>query len=87
MITVPQELYRYLATPGIEVAALVFASDDVACASWHYIADENVPNLPHTNEVIGAYYTAGARIHLFSYLARLKQMALYCDRFYYLHTT
>jgi hypothetical protein len=38
-----------------------------------------VPNLPHTNEVIGAYFTAGARIHLYSYLARLKQIALYCD--------
>jgi hypothetical protein len=32
MITGPQELYRLLATPGIEVAAMVFASDDVGCA-------------------------------------------------------
>ena len=30
----PQELYRLLATPGIEVAALMFASDDVVWASW-----------------------------------------------------
>jgi hypothetical protein len=29
IITDPQELYRLLATPGIEVAAMVFASDYV----------------------------------------------------------
>jgi hypothetical protein len=79
MITDTQKLYRFLATPGIEVAALVFASDEVVCAFWRYIADENLPNHPHTNEVIGAYVTARARILLYSYLARLKQMALYCD--------
>jgi hypothetical protein len=79
MITDPKELYRFLATPGIEVAALVFASDEVVCASWRFIADEKVPNLPHTNEVIGAYVNAGPRILLYSYLARLKKMALYCD--------
>jgi hypothetical protein len=80
MITEPQELYRFLATPGIEVAALVFASDDFVCASWRYIAEEKVPNLNHTNEVIGAYVTAGARIHLYKYLDRLQQRVLYCDR-------
>jgi hypothetical protein len=79
MITDLQELYRFLATPGIEVAALVFASDEVVCASWRYIADEKVPNVPLTKEVIGAYVTAGAKIHCNSYLAKLKQMALYCD--------
>jgi hypothetical protein len=46
MITDPQKLYRYLATPGIEVAALVFAIDEVVCSSLRYIADEKVPNLP-----------------------------------------
>jgi hypothetical protein len=59
--------------------ALVFASDEVVCASWRYIADEKVTNLPHTNEVIRSYVTAGTRIHLYSYLVRLKKMALYCD--------
>jgi hypothetical protein len=49
MITDPQELYRFLAMPGIELAALVFASDDVVCASWGYTAEEKVPNLRHTN--------------------------------------
>jgi hypothetical protein len=79
MITDPQELYRFLATSGIEVAALVFASDDVFCASWRYIAEEKVPILRHTNEVIGSYVTAGTRIHLYKYLDRLQQRALYCD--------
>jgi hypothetical protein len=57
----------------------VFASDDVVCASWRYKAEEKVPNLRHTNEVIGAYVTAGARIHLYKYLDRLQERALYCD--------
>ena len=35
--------------------------------------------LPHTNEVIGAYVTAGARIHLYSFLDRLQEKAIYCD--------
>jgi len=38
-----------------------------------------VPKLPHTNEVIGAYVTAGARIHLYSFLDRLQENAIYCD--------
>jgi len=33
----------------------------------------------HTNEVIGAYVTAGARIHLYNYLDRLKDKAIYTD--------
>jgi len=66
IITDPQELYRFLATPGIEVANLVFASDDVVWASWRFVAEEEIPSLRHTNEVIGAYVTAGARLHLYS---------------------
>jgi hypothetical protein len=56
----------------------VYASDD-GCASWRYIAEEKVPDLRHTNEVIGAYVTAGARIHLYKYLDRLQQRVLHCD--------
>jgi hypothetical protein len=41
--------------------------------------EENVPNLPHTNEVIGAYVTAGARLHLYGFLDRLQENAIYCD--------
>ena len=42
-------------------------------------AEEDVPNLRHTNEVIGAYVTAGARIHLYRYPDRLRENAIYCD--------
>ena len=72
-------MHRFLAKPGIEVAKLVFASDEVVCASWLYIAEENFPNLRHKNVVIAAYFTVGARIHMYSYLDKLQQTALYCD--------
>ena len=36
-------------------------------------------SLRHTNEVIGAFVTAEARIHLYSYLDRLQDKAIYCD--------
>jgi hypothetical protein len=42
--------------------------------------DEKVPNRRHTNEVIGAFVTAGTKIHLHKYLDRLKQKEIYCDR-------
>jgi len=38
-----------------------------------------VPLLRHTNEFIGAYATAGARIHLYRHLDRLHGKAIYCD--------
>ena len=79
MISDPQELYGFLSTPGIEVAALMFARDDVAWASWQYIAEENVPNVRHTNEVVATYVTAEARIHLYSYIHSLQEGALYFD--------
>ena len=79
MISDPHELYRFLANPGIEVANLMFASDDVVWASWRFMAEEQIPSLRHTNEVIGAYVTAGARLHLYSNLDRLQERALYCD--------
>jgi hypothetical protein len=79
IITEPHEMYRFLATPGVEVTNLVFASDDVAWLSWKATAEENVPYLPHKNEEIGAYVTAGARIHLYSFLDRLQENAINCD--------
>ena len=33
----------------------------------------------HTNEVIDAYFIAGAWIHLYRYLDRLGDRAIYCD--------
>jgi hypothetical protein len=70
-----QELYRFLATLGIEVANLMFTSDNILIASWRFIAEENVPNLRHTNKVIGAHVMAGARIHLYRYLDRERCIA------------
>jgi hypothetical protein len=40
MISDPHELYCFLATLGIEVANLMFASDDVLWASWRFTAEE-----------------------------------------------
>jgi hypothetical protein len=51
----------------------------VVWLSWKVTAEENVPYLSHTIEVIGAYVTAGAIIHLYSFLDRLQENAIYCD--------
>jgi len=79
IITESHELYRFLATPDVEVTNLAFDSDDVIWLSWKVSAEENVPFLPHTNEVMGPYVSAGARIHLYSFLDRLQEKAIYCD--------
>jgi len=79
IITEPKNLYGFLATPGVEVMNIAFVSDDVAYISWMYYAEEDVPNLRHTNEVIGTYVTAGARIHHYRYFDRLRENAMYCD--------
>jgi len=60
---------------------LAFTSDDLVWMSWKYCAEKNVPSLRHTNEVIGAYVTARARIHLYRYLDRLRENANYCDKY------
>jgi len=65
IIKEPKDLYGFLSTLGIEVTNLIFASDDVIWFSWKYGAEEQVSILRHTNEVIGAYVTAGARMHLY----------------------
>jgi len=52
IITEPKELYCFLATPGIEVLNLVFASDDVVWLSWKRGAEEDVQNFRHSNEVM-----------------------------------
>jgi len=66
-------------TPGVEVQNMLFASDDVVWISWQHFADERVPSLRHTNDVIGAYVTAGARIHLYGFLDKLQEKAIYTD--------
>jgi hypothetical protein len=57
--------------PEIEVQNMMFASDDVVWIAWQYSSEERVPSLRHTNEVVGAYVTTGARIHIYSYLDKL----------------
>jgi hypothetical protein len=79
LISDPHELYRFLAPPVIEVAILMFTSDKVIWASWRFIEEEKIPNLRQTNEVIGAYVTAGARLLLYKYLDELQDRAMYCD--------
>lgn len=81
MVADPQELFRFLATLGIEVANLMFAGDKVVWVTWNYaVQEDNKPVLHHTNEVIGSYVTTAARLKLYSYLHALKERALYCDR-------
>ena len=79
IITEPHDLYRFLATPGVEVTNLAFANGDLVWLSWKVAAEENVPYLPHTNDVIGAYVTAGARIHLDGLPDLLQENPIYCD--------
>ena len=43
------------------------------------MGQEEIPNLRHTNEVLGTYVTAVARMHLCSYLDRLQERAINCD--------
>ena len=38
-----------------------------------------MPSLRHTNELIGAYVTAGERIHLYGFLDTLQEKAIYTD--------
>jgi hypothetical protein len=80
MIADPQKLFRFLATPGIQVTNLLFAGDEMVWVTWKYAEEEeNMPVLRHTNEVIGAYVTRGTRLKLYKYLDLLKERAIYCD--------
>lgn len=78
LIAGPQKLYRFLVTPGVEVMNMMFAGEKAVWVSWRFTAEEQIPSLRHTKEVIGAYVTAGAWIHLYSYLDRLQENALHC---------
>ena len=75
----PEELYTFLAMPDVEVSSLIFVSDHAVWISWQNVDERHAPTLKHTNDVIASYVTAGARLHLSSYLNRLQENALYCD--------
>ena len=79
LISQPAEMYRFLVTPCVEVQSMLCANDYVVWISWQYSAVERVPSLRHTNEVIGAYVTAGARIYLYGFLDKLQEKTIYCD--------
>jgi hypothetical protein len=80
MATEPRELYRFLAAPDVEVTDVLFANDDAVWVKWKYAnKEQEIPLLRHTNNVIGAYVTTGARLNLYSYLDVLKEKAVYCD--------
>ena len=64
LISDPHDLYRFLATLGVEVMNLLFASDNVVWASWRYNAEEQVPRLNHTNVVIAAFLACVGRMLL-----------------------
>ena len=64
LISDPQILYRFLATPGIEVATLLLAADSVCWIAWRHDNESQAPKLRHTNDVIANYVTAGGRMHL-----------------------
>jgi hypothetical protein len=76
----PHELDRFLATSCTEIIKLFFAGDEVVWVTWRYVEEEeNMPVLRHTNEVMVAYVTTGARLKLYTYLDALKERAIYCD--------
>ena len=58
---------------------LMFGSDSIVCDSWRYKAEEQAPSLRHTNEVVAAYVACGSRMHMYAYLDKLGEPALYCD--------
>jgi hypothetical protein len=79
MISDTQELYRFLATPGLEVTSLMFARDEVVWISWRFTDEEKIPKLKRTKEVLGAYLTASARLRLNHFLEKAQENSIYCD--------
>ena len=79
LISDPQDSYRFLATPGIEVASFLFAGDTVRWISWRHANEAHAPVLRHTFDVIASFVTAGGRMKLYIYLYTLQTRALYED--------
>jgi len=55
LISEPRELYKFLATPCIEVATRLFAGDSLCWFSWRHSEEAGAPSLPHTNEAIASF--------------------------------
>jgi len=58
---------------------LVFANHEIVRAFYPYGQEEQIRCVRHTNEVIGVYVIAGARLRLYCCLERLQELAFYCD--------
>jgi hypothetical protein len=58
---------------------MMFACNEVVWISLQFSSEERVPILRHTKEVIGAFVTAGARIHLYTCLGILQDKAIFCE--------
>lgn len=54
MISDPFEIYRSLATTWTEVVNLLFNIDSFVWVSRKYTEEQQVPNLRHKNDVVGA---------------------------------
>ena len=65
--------------PDVEVSSLLFVSDHAVWISWQNADERHAPTFKHTNDIIASYVTAGEGIHLYSYLNKLQEKALYCD--------
>ena len=57
----------------------MFAGDIVVLLGWRHAEESRMQTLRHTNDIIGSYVTAGARLHLYGYLDKLQDRALYTN--------
>jgi len=81
-----QDLYRFPATPGIEVATLLFVGYSVFWILWRHAEGSHAPTLRHTNEVIASYVTTGTRMHLYTYLDTAEMRAVHRHSVIYIQT-
>ena len=47
----PQELYKFFATPDVEVTSLLFVGDQALWISWQHSDERHAPTLKHANDV------------------------------------
>ena len=63
----------------MEGSYLLFVGDQAVCICWKHSDERQTPTFKHTNDVIGSYVTAGAKMHLYTYLDILQEKTLNCD--------
>lgn len=72
------QLLNLITDPSYETQSFYSLSSDAILASYRLL-DESEMKQPNVNVVIAAYTTAHARLHLYSYLDKLKEKVLYYD--------